>query len=91
MVGMIALGEYDVVLGSRILGKGAIAGGMPIYKYIANRLLTAFQNLLMDQKLSEYHTGFRAFRREVLESLPLEENSDDFVFDNEIIAQAFFF
>ena len=91
MVGMIAFGEYDVVLGSRILGKGAIVGGMPIYKYIANRLLTAFQNLLMDQKLSEYHTGFRAFRREVLESLPLEENSDDFVFDNEIIAQAFFF
>lgn len=91
MVGMIAFGEYDVVLGSRILGKGAIAGGMPIYKYIANRLLTAFQNLLMDQKLSEYHTGFRAFKREVLESLPLEENSDDFVFDNEILAQTFFF
>jgi len=91
MAGMIAYGEYDVVLGSRILGKGSVAGGMPVYKYIANRFLTLAQNLLLRQKLSEYHTGFRAFRREVLETLPLEENSDDFVFDNEMITQAFFF
>ncbi|HEY0049660.1 MAG TPA: glycosyltransferase family 2 protein [Pyrinomonadaceae bacterium] len=88
---MIAYGEYDVVLASRILGKGAVAGGMPVYKYVANRFLTLAQNLLMSQKLSEYHTGFRAFRREVLENLPLEANSDDFVFDNEMIAQAFYF
>jgi glycosyltransferase involved in cell wall biosynthesis len=91
MAGMIAFGEYDVVLGSRILGKGALAGGMPLYKYIANRFLTLVQNILMSQKLSEYHTGFRAFSREVLENLPLEENSDDFVFDNEMLAQAAFF
>lgn len=91
MAGMIAFGEYDFVMGSRILGKGAIEGGMPLYKYIANRFLTLVQNILISQKLSEYHTGFRAFRREVLEELPLEENSDDFVFDNEIIAQAVFF
>lgn len=91
MAGMIAFGEYDVVLGSRILGKGALAGGMPLYKYIANRFLTLAQNILMGQKLSEYHTGFRAFSRQVLENLPLEENSDDFVFDNEMLAQAFFF
>lgn len=91
MAGMIAFGEYDAVMGSRILGKGALEGGMPVYKYIANRFLTLAQNLLMNYKLSEYHTGFRAFRREVLENLPLEENSDDFVFDNEMIAQAIFF
>lgn len=91
MAGMIAYGEYDVVLGSRILGIGALKGGMPLYKYISNRFLTLSQNLLLNFKLSEYHTGFRAFRREVLESLPLEENSDDFVFDNEIISQAVFF
>ncbi|CAN5506160.1 glycosyltransferase family 2 protein [soil metagenome] len=91
MAGMIAFGEYDVVLGSRILGKGALAGGMPLYKYIANRFLTLAQNLLMSQKLSEYHTGFRAFSRACLESLPLTENSDDFVFDNEMLAQAAFF
>ena len=91
MAGMIAFGEYDAVLGSRILGKGAIEGGMPIYKYIANRFLTLAQNILISQKLSEYHTGFRAFRREVLENLPLAENSDDFVFDNEMISQAVFF
>jgi glycosyltransferase involved in cell wall biosynthesis len=91
MVGMIAFGEYDVVLGSRILGKGALVGGMPLYKYIANRFLTLFQNILMSQKLSEYHTGFRSFSREVLEKLPLEENSDDFVFDNQMLAQVFFF
>ena len=91
MAGMIAFGEYDAVMGSRILGKGALAGGMPVYKYIANRFLTLAQNLLMNYKLSEYHTGFRAFSREVLENLPLEENSDDFVFDNEMIAQIVFF
>jgi glycosyltransferase involved in cell wall biosynthesis len=91
MAGMIAYGEYDVVLGSRILGKGALSGGMPFYKYVANRFLTLTQNLLMSRKLSEYHTGFRAFSREVLESLPLEANSDDFVFDNEMLAQAAFF
>ncbi|MCY7377074.1 MAG: glycosyltransferase family 2 protein [Pyrinomonadaceae bacterium] len=91
MAGMVAFGEYDAVLGSRILGKGALIGGMPVYKYIANRFLTLAQNILISQKLSEYHTGFRAFSREVLENLPLEENSDDFVFDNEMIAQAVFF
>jgi glycosyltransferase involved in cell wall biosynthesis len=91
MAGMIAFGEYDAVLGSRILGKGAVEGGMPVYKYIANRFLTLVQNILISQKLSEYHTGFRAFRREVLENLPLEENSDDFVFDNEMISQTVFF
>jgi glycosyltransferase involved in cell wall biosynthesis len=91
MAGMIAFGEYDVVLGSRILGKGAIKGGMPRYKYVANRFLTLVQNILIGQKLSEYHTGFRAFSREVLEDLPLDHNSDDFVFDNEVIAQVVFF
>lgn len=91
MAGMVAFGEYDAILGSRILGKGALEGGMPVYKYIANRFLTLVQNLLMNYKLSEYHTGFRAFSREVLETLPLEENSDDFVFDNEMIAQTVFF
>jgi hypothetical protein len=88
---MIAYGEYDVVLGSRILGPGALEGGMPVYKYVGNRVLTLIQNLLMNFKLSEYHTGFRAFRREVLTSLPLANNSDDFLFDNEILAQAVFF
>lgn len=88
MSSMIASGHYDIVLGSRILGGGALRGGMPLYKYIANRFLTLFQNLLLGAKLSEYHTGFRAFRREVLETLPLEENSDDFIFDNQMIAQA---
>jgi glycosyltransferase involved in cell wall biosynthesis len=91
MAGMIAYGEYDAVMGSRILGKGALEGGMPVYKYVANRFLTLAQNLLISQKLSEYHTGFRAFSREVLENLPLEANSDDFVFDNEMIAQTVFF
>lgn len=89
MAAMIAYGEYDVVLGSRILGNGALAGGMPRYKYVANRALTLIENLLLGEKLSEYHTGLRAFRREVLERLPLERNSDDFVFDNEILVQAF--
>ena len=85
---MIAYGVYDLALGSRILGGGALAGGMPRYKYVANRLLTAFQNLMMGAKLSEYHTGFRAFSRELLEALPLDANSDDFVFDNQVLAQA---
>ncbi len=89
MAAMIAYGDYDIVLGSRILGNGALAGGMPRYKYVANRFLTLVENLLLGQKLSEYHTGLRAYRREVLERLPLERNSDDFVFDNEILAQAF--
>ena len=91
MAGMVASGVYDMVLGSRILGTGALKGGMPLYKYIANRFLTAFQNLLLGVKLSEYHTGFRAFSRELLETLPLLENSDDFVFDNQMIAQAVMF
>jgi len=87
MIGLITDGPFDVVLGSRVLGGRALAGGMPLYKYVANRLLTAIQNLLCGAKLSEYHTGYRAFRREVLESLPLLENSDDFVFDNQMLAQ----
>ena len=91
LAGMIAYGEYDTVIASRILGNGALQGGMPLYKYIANRFLTAFQNLLIGQKLSEYHTGFRAFSREVLESLPLEENTNDFIFDNEMLAQVVYF
>lgn len=91
MASMIASGQYDVVLASRVLSDSPIKGGMPIYKYIMNRLLTLFQNILMRAKISEYHTGYRAFSREVLESLPLEENSDDFVFDNEMLAQAHYF
>jgi glycosyltransferase involved in cell wall biosynthesis len=91
LAGMIASGHYDVVLASRILGIGALKGGMPRYKYLSNRFLTAVQNLLLGYKLSEYHTGFRAFSREFLESLPIEENSDDFLFDNEILAQAIYF
>jgi glycosyltransferase involved in cell wall biosynthesis len=91
MAGMVASGVYDVVLASRILGGGALKGGMPRYKYLANRLLTAFQNLFTGAKLSEYHTGFRAFTAEVLRALPLLENSDDFVFDNEMLAQAIWF
>ena len=87
MAYMIASGIYDVVLGSRILCGGTRAGGMPAYKYVANRLLTAFQNLLSGQKLSEYHTGYRAFTRKVLETLPLGENSDDFIFDNQMLCQ----
>ena len=84
---MIAYGEYDVILASRIIGGGALRGGMPVYKYIANRFLTAVQNILLNQKLSEYHTGYRAFSRQVLESIPLENNSNDFIFDNEMISQ----
>ena len=87
IVSLITDGPFDVVLGSRVLGGRALAGGMPLYKYVANRLLTAAQNLLCGAKLSEYHTGYRAFSREVLESLPLLENSDDFVFDNQMLAQ----
>ena len=87
MASMIAYGEFDVVLGSRILGVGALKGGMPLYKYVANRFLTLFENLFLGHKLSEYHTGYRAFSRELLEQLPLEENSDDFVFDNQMLAQ----
>jgi len=91
MASMIASGEFDVVLASRILGRGAIAGGMPLYKYISNRFLTLTENILIGEKLSEYHTGYRAFSREVLETLPLLEDSDDFVFDNQMIAQAVYF
>ncbi len=91
MASMIASGHYDVVLGSRILGGGALKGGMPVYKYIANRILTLFENIALGVKLSEYHTGFRAFTREVLDTLPLEENSDDFVFDSEMLVQTVYF
>ncbi len=91
LAGMVASGAYDMALGSRILGTGALKGGMPLYKYIANRILTAVQNLFLGVKLSEYHTGFRAFSRNLLETLPLLENSDDFVFDNQMIAQAVMF
>ncbi len=87
---LIANDVYPVVLGSRILGKGALKGGMPYYKYIANRFLTLFQNILMNQKLSEYHTGFRSFSSEVLKSINYKNNSDDFIFDNQILAQIFF-
>lgn len=91
MAAMIALGEFDVVLGSRILGGGALKGGMPLYKYVSNRVLTLLQNILLGQKVSEYHTGYRAWSRQALETLPILENSDDFVFDNQILAQAFYF
>lgn len=91
LAGMVASGVYDVVLASRILGGGARRGRMPLYKYMANRVLTAFQNLFTGAKLSEYHSGFRAFRGEVLRTLPLLENSDDFVFDNEILVQCIYF
>jgi glycosyltransferase involved in cell wall biosynthesis len=89
MAYLIANDVYPVVMGSRILGKGALNGGMPIYKYIANRFLTLFQNILIGQKLSEYHSGFRAFSAEVLNSLNLEHNSDDFIFDNQMLCQIF--
>jgi glycosyltransferase involved in cell wall biosynthesis len=87
MVNIIGENLYPVVLGSRILGKGALRGGMPIYKYWANRFLTFFQNILVNYKLSEYHTGYRAFSREVLQSIPFSANSDDFIFDNEMLSQ----
>jgi glycosyltransferase involved in cell wall biosynthesis len=91
MASMVAYGVYDAVLGSRILGGGALRGGMPRYKYVANRALSFFQNLFLGAKLSEYHTGLRAFSRQVLSELPLLENSDDFVFDNQILAQCVYF
>lgn len=87
MAALLTEGVFDCVLGSRILGTGALQGGMPLYKYVSNRALTAFQNLLMGYKLSEYHTGYRAFTREVLERLPLQNNSDNFLFDNQMLAQ----
>lgn len=91
MAHLLATGHFDVVIGSRILGTGALKGGMPLYKYISNRFLTFTQNLLIGYKLSEYHTGYRAFTRRVLETLPLEENSDDFVFDNQMLAQCVYY
>lgn len=91
MAAMITSGEYDAVLASRILGRGALAGGMPFYKYVANRLLTLCENLIIGYKFTEYHSGYRAWSREVLESLPLSQNSDDFVFDNEMLVQACYF
>jgi glycosyltransferase involved in cell wall biosynthesis len=91
MAAAIAVGQYDVMLGSRVLCQSAIDGGMPVYKYVANRLLTLFENILLGNRLSEYHTGYRAFSREVLETLPLNENSDDFVFDNQMLAQISYF
>ena len=87
MVNIIGENLYPVVLGSRILGRGALKGGMPLYKYWANRFLTLFKNLLLNYKLSEYHTGYRAFSREVLSAIPFESNSDDFIFDNEMLSQ----
>ena len=91
MASMVAYDVYDVVLGSRILGGQALRGGMPLYKYISNRFLTAFENLFLRVKLSEYHTGYRAFNRKVLTTLPLMENSHDFVFDNQMLAQCVYF
>lgn len=87
MASMLAYGVYDVVLGSRILGKGALAGGMPLYKYISNRVLTFVQNLLVGRKYSEYHTGYRTYTREVLETVPYKKNSNDFLFDNQFLVQ----
>ncbi|MEC8739641.1 MAG: glycosyltransferase family 2 protein [Bacteroidota bacterium] len=89
MVSIIGNGVYPVVFGSRILGKGALKGGMPLYKYIANRFLTLAQNIIIGQKLSEYHTGYRAFHTDVLRTINFEKNSDDFIFDNQVIAQIF--
>ena len=91
MASMIVSGEYDCVLGSRILGHGALRGGMPIYKYVSNRVLTLTENILIGQKVSEYHTGYRGWSRRVLERLPLLSCSDDFIFDNQMLAQAFYF
>jgi glycosyltransferase involved in cell wall biosynthesis len=91
MASLVAVDHFDVVLGSRILSGGALAGGMPLYKYVANRALTGVENLLTGAKLSEYHTGYRAFSRQVLQRLPLEENSDDFVFDAQMLAQCIYF
>ena len=91
MSSLLGMGVYDTVLGSRMLGTSALKGGMPRYKYVSNRILTFVQNVLTGRKLSEYHTGYRAFTRQVLETLPLEENSDDFVFDNEMLTQVIAF
>lgn len=91
MAYLIESGEFDAVLGSRILSGGALKGGMPVYKYLSNRVLTLIQNILLGQKLSEYHTGYRAFKIEILERLPLAENSDDFVFDNQMLSQIIYF
>ncbi len=91
MAGMVASGHFDCVLGSRIRGIGAMTGGMPLWRYVSNRFLTLVENLLLGYKLSEYHTGYRAFSRRLLETLPLEEGSDDFVFDNQMLAQALWF
>ena len=91
MASLVAIGQFDVVLGSRILSGGALKGGMPYYKYFSNRVLTLIQNILVGAKLSEYHTGYRAFSRRVLLNLPLDENSDDFVFDNQMLAQIVWF
>lgn len=91
MASLIALGQYDVVLGSRILSESALRSGMPAYKYVANRVLTFVQNMMLGKKLSEYHTGYRAFSRRVIESLPLERNSDDFIFDNQMLAQVCYY
>ena len=90
MASMRASDQYDMVLGSRILGKGALKGGMPLYKYVANRFLTLVQNILISEKLSEYHTGYRAYSKEILETISFENNSEDFVFDNEFISQTVF-
>jgi glycosyltransferase involved in cell wall biosynthesis len=90
MAYIIANEVYPVVFGSRILGKGALKGGMPLYKYIANRMLTLFQNIMMGQKLSEYHTGYRAFDKKIFEKINIEANSDDFIFDNQMIGQIFY-
>ena len=90
MTFLIAQGLYQVVLGSRILGKGALRGGMPLYKYFFNRLLTAFENVMVGAKLSEYHTGYRAFSRKVLEEINFASNSDDFIFDNQVLSQVIF-
>lgn len=91
MASMIASEEFDVVLASRILGRGALAGGMPVYKYVSNRFLTLFENLIISQKSSKYHTGYRAWSRAVLEKLPLRNNSDDFFFDNQMLVQSVYF
>ena len=90
LASMVAYEVYDLVLGSRLLNGGALRGGMPLYKYLPNRALTVFQNMLIGAHLSEYHTGYRAFSRQILTSLPLKLNSDDFVFDNQVLAQAIF-
>src|SRR5712664_736364 len=90
MAAMLASGLFDVVLGSRILGIGALAGGMPLYKYVSNRVLTLIQNIVIGHKLSEYHTGYRGFTRSVVEALPLERNSDDFIFDNQMLSQVIY-